>query len=345
MRLLAGVVATLAGTTHLTGDDSLRCRPMDRVAEPLARMGATVSGQRGAVPAPAGRHRGLAHAASTYTPPMASAQVKSAVLLAGHRRRRGDRGPRAGGHPGPHRGDAGRGRAPTSPSSGWGPAGRSGSGGARSAPGIFSVPGDPPRPPSGWWPGVVVPGSLVTVAGIQLGIERLGFLGVLRRMGATIEMEEAGSLTGSVTSYTCALHGTVVEAAEIPSLDEVPVLAVAAAAAHGTTRFREVGELRVKESDRLAGTADAGPRPSGRPPRWRATIWWSRARADRCAPARGRRPGRPPHGHGRGRGRGGLSGDRPARPPSPAGTPWPPATPGFARDPRPAGPPGRRGRR
>jgi 3-phosphoshikimate 1-carboxyvinyltransferase len=124
------------------------------------------------------------------------------------------------------------------------------------SPGTFSVPGDPSQ--AAFWvvAGVLVPGSLVTVAGIQLGIERLGFLGVLRRMGATIEMEEEGNLTGSVSSYTCALHGTVVEAAEIPSLDEVPILAVAAAAALGTTRFRDVGELRVKESDRLTGTAE-----------------------------------------------------------------------------------------
>jgi 3-phosphoshikimate 1-carboxyvinyltransferase len=69
-------------------------------------------------------------------------------------------------------------------------------------------------------------------------------------------MQESGNGTGSVTSYSCLLQGTVVESHEIPSLDEVPILAVAAAVAHGTTRFRDVGELRVKESDRLAGTVD-----------------------------------------------------------------------------------------
>jgi 3-phosphoshikimate 1-carboxyvinyltransferase len=118
------------------------------------------------------------------------------------------------------------------------------------------VPGDPSQA-AFWLTGaVVVPGSLVTVDDVQLGIERVGFLGVLRRMGATIEIAEEGNGVGSVTSYTCALHGTVVEAEEIPSLDEVPILAVAAAVAHGTTRFRHVGELRIKESDRLEGTAD-----------------------------------------------------------------------------------------
>jgi 3-phosphoshikimate 1-carboxyvinyltransferase len=120
--------------------------------------------------------------------------------------------------------------------------------------GDYTVPGDPSHA-AFWLVGsVIIPGSLVTAAGITLSTERLGFLGVLRRMGATIEVQEDGAGIGSVTSYSCLLHGTVVEAEEIPSLDEVPILAVAAALAHGPSRFRDVGELRVKESDRLAGT-------------------------------------------------------------------------------------------
>jgi 3-phosphoshikimate 1-carboxyvinyltransferase len=122
--------------------------------------------------------------------------------------------------------------------------------------GQFTVPGDPSQA-AFWLTGaVVVPGSLVTVTDVQLGIERLGYLGVLRRMGATIEVVESGNGIGTITAYTGALHGTVVEAEEIPSLDEVPILAVAAASALGTTRFRNVGELRVKESDRMAGTVE-----------------------------------------------------------------------------------------
>jgi 3-phosphoshikimate 1-carboxyvinyltransferase len=254
MRLLAGVVATLPGTTHLTGDDSLRGRPMDRVAEPLARMGATVAGQGERCLPPleitGGALRGI-----SYTPPMASAQVKSAVLLAGIA---------AEGETVVHEPVATRAHTEEMLAAAGADITFERVGGGRTvrvrrstlAAGTFSVPGDPSQ--SAFWvvAGVIVPGSLVTVAGIQLGIERLGFLGVLRRMGATIEMEESGNMSGSVTSYTCALHGTVVEAAEIPSLDEVPILAVAAAVAHGTTRFRQVGELRVKESDRLTGTAE-----------------------------------------------------------------------------------------
>ena len=254
LRLLAGVAATLPGTTHLTGDDSLRNRPMDRVAEPLRRMGAEVTGEGDRSLPPltvtGGALRGI-----TYTPPMASAQVKSAVLLAGLA---------ADGETVVHEPVATRAHTEEMLAAAGADITFERVGGGRTVrvrrsalqPGTFWVPGDPSQ--AAFWvvAGVIVPGSLITVAGIQLGIERLGFLGVLRRMGATIELEEVGNLTGSVTSYTCALHGTVVEAAEIPSLDEVPVLAVAAATALGTTRFRDVGELRVKESDRLTGTTD-----------------------------------------------------------------------------------------
>jgi len=254
LRLLAGVVASLPGTTTLTGDDSLRSRPMDRVAEPLTRMGAGVTGQ-GESCLPPLEIVGGSLVGIEYTPPMASAQVKSAILLAGIA---------AEGETVVHEPVATRAHTEEMLAAAGADIEFERIGGGRVVrvrrstltAGTYTVPGDPSQ--AAFWvvAGTIVPGSLVTVSGIQLGIERLGFLGVLRRMGATIEMEEAGSQTGSVTSYTCALHGTVVEAAEIPSLDEVPILAVAAATGLGTTRFRDVGELRVKESDRLAGTAE-----------------------------------------------------------------------------------------
>jgi 3-phosphoshikimate 1-carboxyvinyltransferase len=254
MRLLAGMAATLPGRTTLTGDDSLQNRPMDRVAEPLGAMGAEVDGRTERCLPPLTITGGPLHGID-FTPPMASAQVKGAVLLAGlaaagetvvrepvaTRAHTEEMMAAAGADVTIE--SAGRGRVVrVRPSS--------------VSPGTFSVPGDPSQ--AAFWVvgSVIIPGSLVTVEGITLAPERLGFVGVLRRMGATIEIEEAGGATGSVTSYSCLLHGTVVESSEIPSLDEVPVLAVAAAAAHGLTRFCDVGELRVKESDRLAATVE-----------------------------------------------------------------------------------------
>ena len=254
MRLLAGVAATLDGTTTLVGDASLQNRPMDRVAEPLGRMGARVTG-RGQQCLPPLSVTGGALRGIEYTPPVASAQVKSALLLAGL----DADGETVVSEPVATRAYteemlAAAGADVSIRSDGIGRVVRIRRSALRS--GSYTVPGDPSQA-AFWLVGsVIVPGSLVTVTGIDLSAERLGFIGVLRRMGATVEVEEAGNGTGSLTGYTALLHGTVVEAAEIPSLDEVPVLAVAATAATGVTRFRDIGELRVKESDRLAGTVE-----------------------------------------------------------------------------------------
>jgi len=254
MRLLTGMVATLSGTTRLTGDASLRSRPMDRVAEPLGRMGARVEGDGPRCLPPLSVAGGSLHGID-YTPPMASAQVKSAVLLAGL----DADGVTVVREPVATRAHteemlAAAGADVTVERTGTGRVIRV----RRSAirPGRFAVPGDPSQ--AAFWvvAGVVVPGSRVTVTGLHLGEERTGFLAVLDRMGAGITVVEDGTGTGSVTAAWAPLFGTSVDAAEIPSLDEVPVLAVAAAVAEGPTRFRGVGELRVKESDRLEGTAE-----------------------------------------------------------------------------------------
>lgn len=254
MRLLAGVAATLEGSTTLAGDDSLESRPMDRIADPLGRMGAKVVG-RDSQCLPPITVTGGPLVGIEYTPPVASAQVKSAILLAGL----AADGVTVVSEPVATRAyteqmleAAGADIAIESDGVGRVVAIR------RSTLncGAYTVPGDPSQA-AFWLTGsVIVRGSLVTITGIDLSAERLGYLGVLRRMGATIEVEENGGMAGSVTAYSALIHGTTVEASEIPSLDEVPILAVAAASAVGTTRFRNVGELRVKESDRLTGTAD-----------------------------------------------------------------------------------------
>jgi 3-phosphoshikimate 1-carboxyvinyltransferase len=254
MRLLAGVVATLDGTTVLTGDRSLCSRPMDRVAEPLGRMGATVVGQ-GQRCLPPIEVTGGHLCGIEYTPPMASAQVKSAVLLAGLD---------AEGETLVHEPTATRTHTEemlelagadiqvARTGGGWDIRVRR----SRLSPRDTSVPGDPSQ--AAFWVvgGIVVPNSQVTVNDVHLGTERIGFLRVLLRMGAMIDLERDGRGGGAVTVRAGRLRGTVVRAEEIPSLDEVPILAVAGAVAEGQTRFTGVGELRVKESDRLAGTVD-----------------------------------------------------------------------------------------
>ena len=253
MRLLLGLLAGLPLRATLTGDASLSRRPMDRVAVPLGAMGATVTGRdpgcRPPVTVAGGHLRGI-----TYTPPMASAQVKSAVLLAGldadgetvvdepvaTRAHTEEMLARAGADI--EITESARGRRILLRRS-------------HLRAEAWSVPGDPSQ--AAFWVvgAAVVPGSRITIPDLHLGAERIGFLGVLWRMGADIEVEEQDG-TGAITSRYAPLTGTVVQAEEIPSLDEVPILAVAAAAAAGVTRFCNVGELRVKESDRLAGTAE-----------------------------------------------------------------------------------------
>jgi 3-phosphoshikimate 1-carboxyvinyltransferase len=111
----------------------------------------------------------------------------------------------------------------------------------------LDVPGDPSQ--AAFWvvAACITPGSELAVENVYLGPARAGFLDVLRRMGADVS-----TVDGAIVARASALHGTDVDAADIPSLDEVPILAVAAAAAEGTTTFHDAGELRLKESDRIA---------------------------------------------------------------------------------------------
>jgi len=129
------------------------------------------------------------------------------------------------------------------------------------APLELDVPGDPSQ--AAFWivAACVVPGSEVTAERVYVGTGRRGYLDVLARMGADLrEVAATGpgdlAATADIVARFGPLRGTEVEASEITGLDEVPVLAVAAACASGDTVFRAVGELRVKESDRLAGVVD-----------------------------------------------------------------------------------------
>ena len=258
MRLLAGVVAGRPWTTTLTGDPSLSARPMDRVAEPLRRMGAVVEG-RGERCLPPLTIRGGSLRGIDFTTPVASAQVKSCVLLAGL----GAEGDTVVREPVLTRLHTEEllARCGARITEEEGPDGHV----VRLSPSALSpfeldVPGDPSQ--AAFWivAACVVPRSEVTVERVYVGRGRRGYLDVLVRMGADLDevpATGAGDLADSADLVARAgpLHGTAVHASEITGLDEVPALAVAAACAQGDTVFEAVGELRVKESDRLAGVA------------------------------------------------------------------------------------------
>jgi 3-phosphoshikimate 1-carboxyvinyltransferase len=254
VRLLMGVLARAGMTVMLVGDESLSSRPMRRVADPLGLMGATVD-LAGSGTLPAAVTGGVLRAIR-YEMPVASAQVKSAILLAGL----GAAGRTTVIEPAPSRDHTER----LLPAFGAG-VGRSHDenacwvdGPAELIASDVPVARDPSSAAFMAVLGILVPDSQVVMPGVALNGTRTGFVRVLDAMGAEILVEPTGACgaepVGTLTAaYTATLKATCVPSHEAPSLiDEVPVLAVAATQAHGVTRFEGVGELRVKESDRLS---------------------------------------------------------------------------------------------
>ncbi|MDE2291699.1 MAG: 3-phosphoshikimate 1-carboxyvinyltransferase, partial [Elusimicrobia bacterium] len=253
MRLLMGVLSGQDFEATLTGDASLSRRPMERVAEPLRRMGARIDTTDGHAPV---RVRGRRPLSGTrYRLPVGSAQVKTAVLLAGlfaegetavedpfgtrdHTERMLD-------FLGGDVADAGglsvvRARALESGKA-------------------LTVPGDPSSAAFLAAAAVLVPGSRLTVRRVLLNPTRLGFFEALRGMGAPVAWERGGVHGREDVGDVTAAHGPLkplrLEAARVPALvDEVPLLAVLCAFADGESRLEGLGELRHKESDRLEGT-------------------------------------------------------------------------------------------
>ena len=249
MRLLAGILAAQVGRFELVGDDSLSARPMERIAEPLRRMGANVETTEGHAPLVV---HGTALHAIDYELPVASAQVKSAVLLAGvqsegrttvvepiatrdHTERLLERaGARVT-------------RRPTSVS-------------VERAETLrleeVEIPGDISSAAPFLVAAAIVPGSSLTVHGVGLNPRRTGLLDVLERMGARLAIYNRRSIggepAGDVEVSTSDLVGATISAHEVPALvDELPLLAVAASHARGETVVRGASELRAKETDRL----------------------------------------------------------------------------------------------
>lgn len=255
VRLIMGAMAAFDIVATFTGDNSLRSRPMGRVLDPLGQMGVTwISRQGNRLPLTV---KGGALAGIDYVLPMASAQVKSAVLLAGL----GAAGPVAVTEPEPTRDHTERmlkafgaqltvvdhndRRVVTLQP------------GAKLTGSHVAVPADPSSAAFPIVAALITPGSEVTVEGVMLNVLRTGLFDTLREMGADLTItnrrDASGEEVGDITARHSALKGVVVPPGRAPSMiDEYPILAVAAAFANGETVMRGVGEMRVKESDRIA---------------------------------------------------------------------------------------------
>jgi 3-phosphoshikimate 1-carboxyvinyltransferase len=275
-RLLMGILAGQDIAATLTGDASLRSRPMRRVTTPLSAMGARFEELGAPDRLPVRVHGGRLHAID-YDSPHASAQVKSAILLAALvagvdaavtepvlSRDHTERMLRRLGVPLTRRRlPDGRARVELSPIDGY--------------DGFdFDVPADFSSAAFVMAAAALASKRPVRVPRVGLNPTRTGLLEVLRRMGADVQVESVhescGEPVGDITVRRSPLSGTRVVPAEIPSLiDEIPVIAVLAARAQGTTVIEGAGELRLKESDRISALvanlraigADADERPDG----------------------------------------------------------------------------------
>ena len=261
-RLLSGILAGQPFESKLSGDESLNSRPMKRIIDPLTQMGADISSilHNGCAPlyiAPSRLH-GI-----HYDSPVASAQVKSCILLAGLY----GNGETSVTEPGLSRNhtelmlkefgadirsvhdlDCSRTTAIIQP--------------GRELHGQkLTVPGDISSAAYFIAAGLIVPDSEIRITNVGINPTRAGILKICEDMGARIELSnertEGGEKIADITVKTSRLHGTVIEGDIIPALiDEIPVIAVMAAVAEGTTVIRDAAELKVKETDRIETVTD-----------------------------------------------------------------------------------------
>jgi 3-phosphoshikimate 1-carboxyvinyltransferase len=249
MRVLSGALAGRPFLSVLDGDDSLRQRPMARIVQPLRAMGATIDaradGTRPPVVIRGGPLRGTRHEFE-----IASAQVKSALILAGLQadgttevcsppsRDHTERMLAAMGAPVEVDGLTVRVHA------------------GAPQPFAIDVPGDPSSAAFFVVAATITPGSDVVLEHVSCNPSRMGFVTVLQRMGADVEIvatgESCGEPIGGMRVRASKLTGTTIEGEEIPNvIDEIPALAIAAAFADGVTDVRDAAELAVKESNRI----------------------------------------------------------------------------------------------
>lgn len=256
MRLLAGLLAGQPFLSILAANSALSRRPMDRIAVPLRQMGATVLGRQGGKLPPLAIQGGYLHGID-YVMPVASAQVKSGILLAGlyaagittvHEpqpsRDHSERMLRALGVTVHSKNTTITIQPPT----------------GRLTSFDLNVPGDISSAAFPIIAACLVAGSSVTIQNVGVNPTRTGLLDALARMGAQIALEQqpsAGSEpVANIHVRASDLQGTTIAGAEIPRLiDELPILAIAATQAHGVTTVHDAAELRVKESDRISALA------------------------------------------------------------------------------------------
>jgi 3-phosphoshikimate 1-carboxyvinyltransferase len=258
MRLLAGVLAGQSFSSKLVGDPSLSSRPMKRIVDPLRQMGAKIEGQGATHTAPLAIE-GAPLTGIEYTLPVASAQLKSCLLLAGLFAQ----GTTSVTEKTPTRDHTERLLAHfhAPPVIDITPAGKTirVRGGSKLHARDFNVPGD--FSSAAFWiaGAAALPGADLTLTGVGLNGTRTGLLSVLLRMGAHINesiSESSCEPYGTVRVFGRKLRGTKIHGAEIPNvIDELPIIAVIAAVAEGDTEIRDAKELRVKETDRIAAMA------------------------------------------------------------------------------------------
>ncbi len=260
MRLMTGLLAPQPFTSFLVGTPQLQGRPMGRVANPLRQMGARIHGRDNGKYAPLcleGSGDGNKLKGMVYEMPMASAQVKSCVLLAGLY----SDGATTVIEPGPCRDHTermlksmGADLVVDGPKVTVQPLSK------LLSPIDVIVPGDPSSAAFLLVAGTVVPDSKFTLEGICVNETRTGIIAALRRLGASIvfenERDESGEPVADITITAAPLKGATIGGSEIVTLiDEIPVLAVAATQAEGDTIIKDAQELRVKETDRIETTA------------------------------------------------------------------------------------------
>ncbi|NNN19867.1 MAG: 3-phosphoshikimate 1-carboxyvinyltransferase [Acidimicrobiaceae bacterium] len=256
IRLAAGMTAGLGGRYTFSGDESVNSRPMKRIFAPLMQMGAEIEASNNGETAPFTLHSHGLHGIR-YEMPVASAQVKSSILLAGlgatgittvvekipTRRHSEEMLLEAGAQLEvvqlANQTEISIERSHLKPIN-------------------YDIPGDPSQ--AAFWlvAALILPDSEVTVRNIYLGDLRSDFLTVLRRMGADLTINYISNNSGDVSARSSQLNSTTISPDEIPGLiDEIPIISVAAAHASGTTVITGATELRVKESDRITVMAAA----------------------------------------------------------------------------------------